>query len=100
MSPASAYRRRLIALTLAACGLLLILFHARLAPQVTVRLLGPALLLYGLTGLAWPPAVHDFIKPEFGALQLWVESSRWPFFVGMAALALGAAIGLGWWLAG
>src|SRR5690606_8490787 len=47
MTAASAYRRRLIALTLAACGLLLILFHAQLEPQLTVRVLGPALLLYG-----------------------------------------------------
>lgn len=100
MSRGSAYRRRLIALALAVCGLLLILFHAGLEPQWTVRMLGPALLLYGMAGMAWPRAVHDFIRPEFGALQLWVESGRWPFCVGMAALALGAAIGLGWWLAG
>lgn len=89
-------RRRLIALGALVMGAILAMFHDHAPWPRLAMTLAPAAMLYGLVGLVYPAAVHDFIRPEFGALQLWLETGRRGFHIGVAALVIGAVIGLAW----
>lgn len=71
-------------------------FHDQAPWPRLAMLISPAAFLYGLVGLIYPPAVHDFIRPEFGALQLWLESGRRGFHIGMAAIVIGLLCGIAW----
>jgi hypothetical protein len=96
MFQSSRNRRRLIALGSLAGGALLAWCH-NLAPWPWLaKIVAPAAVLYGLIGLVYPAAIHDFIRPEFGALQLWMETGSRGFHVGMTATLFGVLVGLAW----
>jgi len=61
-----------------------------------VQILGSGFVAHGLLGMAYPAAVHDMIKPELGSVQLWLESGRWPFWLGLIAAMVGMALGAAW----
>lgn len=96
MTEASRHRRRLIALGSLAGGVLLACCYDLAPWPWLAKIIAPAAALYGLVGLVYPAAIHDFIQPEFGALQLWIEAGRRGFHIGMMAMLIGVLIGLGW----
>ena len=65
-------------------------------PPVALQVIGCGIICYGCWGIALPAAVHDFIKPELGAFQLWIETGRWPFWSGALAMIIGMLLALGW----
>lgn len=93
MSPASRRRRRMIAAAFVLAAVVLILFGDSSFRPRACRVVSSAALAYGLVGLILPSTVHDFIKPELGMLQLWVETGRWPFYVGVTAMVIGLCVG-------
>jgi hypothetical protein len=91
ISPASRLRRRLLAVGLIGLGMLL--FLLRSYRPISATLMGPGLMLLGLAALVSPVALPD-PKREFGMMQLWIDTSRKGFWLGPAALLIGAAIGI------
>jgi hypothetical protein len=92
-------RRRLVAAALLLAGALLLWLHPH-APsrdlEVKALVAAPVGLLLGSAGLIYPPVVFD-PKPELGAIQLWLETGRRPFRVGLLCVVVGLGVGL--WLA-
>jgi hypothetical protein len=90
ISAASRLRRRLAAIVFVVVGAGL--FLLRDFRPIAATLLGPSFVLLGFAGLLFPVAIPD-PKREFGAMQLWVDTSRQGFWIGPAAMAAGIAIG-------
>ena len=90
-STASRWRRRSWGGVLFAGGLAMLVFHQ---PNWIVGTLGgPALAMFGLSGLVYPLAIPD-PRPEFGMLQGWADVSRKEARVGFMAMGLGFLIGI------
>jgi hypothetical protein len=90
-STASRWRRRVWGGVLFAGGVALLMFQQ---PNWMVGTLGgPALAMFGLSGVVYPLAIPD-PRPELGVLQGWADVSRKEARVGFIAMGLGFLIGM------
>lgn len=100
MTPASRWRRRLAACVILLMGLVLAVAREYAPWPRTAMLVAPAAICFGAVGLVFPAAIPDLAKPELGPFQLWIESGRWQFWVGGAALFVGIIVGVVWAISG